>query len=215
MDAVQRLLEQANQSLGRLDGLASVLPNLSLFICAYIRKKAVLFRRSIAASFRTCSSDFAYNRMMQATRWTTSHAVFVTEIDDEHKQLFDALGGVQRAVAAGARLNDVQHATQRVLAGAKAHFAHEERLMRASRYRSIAWHKLQHDHARKRVGQYFARIEKGDTEAAGELTLYLTGWLHDHTRLADRMLGAHLRNMNLCRLTIRGSSEPSTTRGAA
>jgi Fic family protein len=42
MEAIQRLLEQANQSLGRLDGLASVLPNLSLFIYAYVRKEAVL-----------------------------------------------------------------------------------------------------------------------------------------------------------------------------
>jgi Fic family protein len=42
LDALQRLLEQANQSLGRLDGLASFLPNLSLFIYAYVRKEAVL-----------------------------------------------------------------------------------------------------------------------------------------------------------------------------
>jgi Fic family protein len=42
LEAVQRLLEQANQSLGRLDGLASVLPNLSLFLYAYVRKEAVL-----------------------------------------------------------------------------------------------------------------------------------------------------------------------------
>jgi Fic family protein len=42
LDGLQRLLEQANQSLGRLDGLASVIPNLSLFICAYVRKEAVL-----------------------------------------------------------------------------------------------------------------------------------------------------------------------------
>jgi len=42
LPALQRLLEQANQSLGRLDGLASVLPNLSLFIYAYVRKEAVL-----------------------------------------------------------------------------------------------------------------------------------------------------------------------------
>ena len=39
---MQVLLEQANQAVGRLDGLASVLPNLSLFIYAYIRKEAVL-----------------------------------------------------------------------------------------------------------------------------------------------------------------------------
>jgi Fic family protein len=42
LDSLQSLLEQANQSLGRLDGLASILPNLSLFIYAYVRKEAVL-----------------------------------------------------------------------------------------------------------------------------------------------------------------------------
>ena len=42
LGGLQRLLEQANQSLGRLDGLASVLPNLPLFIYAYVRKEAIL-----------------------------------------------------------------------------------------------------------------------------------------------------------------------------
>ena len=32
LDSLQVLLEQANQALGRLDGLASVLPDLSLFM---------------------------------------------------------------------------------------------------------------------------------------------------------------------------------------
>src|SRR5579862_1956262 len=42
LDSVQVLLEQANQALGRLDGLAAFLPDLSLFIYAYVRKEAVL-----------------------------------------------------------------------------------------------------------------------------------------------------------------------------
>ncbi len=42
LEMLQRQLDQANQSLGRLDGLASALPNLSLFIYAYVRKEAVL-----------------------------------------------------------------------------------------------------------------------------------------------------------------------------
>jgi Fic family protein len=42
LDRLQLLLEQATQALGRLDGLASVLPDLSLFIYAYVRKEAVL-----------------------------------------------------------------------------------------------------------------------------------------------------------------------------
>ncbi len=36
------LLEEASQALGRLDGLASVLPDPSLFIYLYVRKEAVL-----------------------------------------------------------------------------------------------------------------------------------------------------------------------------
>jgi len=38
----QVLLEQANQSLGRLDGLAAILPGLDVFLYAYVRKEAVL-----------------------------------------------------------------------------------------------------------------------------------------------------------------------------
>lgn len=42
LDSLQIPLEQANQALGRLDGLASLLPDLSLFIYTYVRKEAVL-----------------------------------------------------------------------------------------------------------------------------------------------------------------------------
>ena len=38
----QILLEQANQAIGRLDGLASLLPDLSLLLYTYVRKEAVL-----------------------------------------------------------------------------------------------------------------------------------------------------------------------------
>lgn len=42
LDGLQHLLEQANQAIGRLDGLASILPDLSLLIYTYVRKEAVL-----------------------------------------------------------------------------------------------------------------------------------------------------------------------------
>lgn len=42
LTSFQSLLEQANQALGRLDGLAYILPNLTLFLYAYVRKEAVL-----------------------------------------------------------------------------------------------------------------------------------------------------------------------------
>ncbi len=42
LEGLQQLLEQANRALGRLDGLASALPDISLLIYAYVRKEAVL-----------------------------------------------------------------------------------------------------------------------------------------------------------------------------
>jgi hemerythrin len=38
------------------------------------------------------------------------------------------------------------------------------------------------------------RIRRGDRDAAIELLDFLSTWLTDHIRLADRMLGAFLRN---------------------
>jgi len=42
LESLQKLMEQANQALGRLDGLASILPDLSLLIYMHVRKEAVL-----------------------------------------------------------------------------------------------------------------------------------------------------------------------------
>lgn len=42
LDDLQGLVEKASQSLGRLDGLATVLPDTQLFLYMYVRKEAVL-----------------------------------------------------------------------------------------------------------------------------------------------------------------------------
>lgn len=61
---LQSLLEQANQALGRLDGLASLLPNLPLFIYAYVRKEAVL--SSQIEGTQSSLSDLLYFESDQA-----------------------------------------------------------------------------------------------------------------------------------------------------
>ena len=42
LDNLYSLMEQANQALGRLDGVTSILPDTSLFIYLYVRKEALL-----------------------------------------------------------------------------------------------------------------------------------------------------------------------------
>jgi len=134
--------------------------------------------------------------------------VFVTEIDDEHKEIFAVLSDVRAAIKGGGLAGS--KTTERLMNCMNGHFAHEERLMRAARYGSMRWHKSAHDHARRRVRKFVERMKQGDSAAGIELVEYLTSWLHDHTRLADRMLGAFLRNHQrfMCKLTFRAGTRP-------
>jgi hemerythrin len=148
---------------------------------------------------------------MLTLEWSTSHAVFVTEMDDEHVEIFQSLSTLQSALATDAPSAIIRKDSHALATRIDRHFAHEERLMRAARYGSFRWHKLTHDNARRRVRQFIGRIEGGDTGAGSALVDYLTSWLHDHTRLADMMLGAFLRNhrLGLYKVTFRAGTKPA------
>ena len=131
---------------------------------------------------------------MRSLRWNSSHAVFVQEIDDDHKEIFDAVGQLQAALSENGRMGKFDELTKRLAVRIEDHFAHEERLMRAARYGLFSWHKRCHDAARKRVARFLNRIGRGDLDAGRALVAYLIEWLQNHARLQDRMLGAFLRN---------------------
>jgi hemerythrin len=148
---------------------------------------------------------------MASLRWTTSHAVFVTELDDDHKEIFAALAEVETAVDAGTPAAKMRSSIDLLVSRIEGHFGHEERLMRAARYPSFRWHKQQHDCAHKRVAGFVARIQAGDAEARTGLVRYLASFLHDHTRLPDRMLAAYLRNRerSIGKLILRAGTRPA------
>jgi hemerythrin len=135
-----------------------------------------------------------YNAVMRSLKWNSSHAVFVTEIDDDHRQIFDAVAQFQAALCGSASASKLNDLTERLAVRIEDHFAHEERLMRAARCGLLSWHKRCHDAARKRVARLIQRIGRGDPEAGAALVKYLSEWLQNHTRLPDKMLGAFLRN---------------------
>lgn len=131
-------------------------------------------------------------------------------IDDEHKEVFQAVSALEHFLSRGGSSLGIRKATQRLSTCIVQHFAHEERLMRAARYGSLRWHKRQHDNARRRVGHFILEIERGEPKAGPALAGYLKSWLNGHTRLADRMLGAFLRNHQRCawKVTFQAATKP-------
>jgi hemerythrin len=147
---------------------------------------------------------------MRSLKWSTSHAVFVTEIDDDHREIFALVSELEVALEAQSPAAQIQSICQRLAIRIEDHFAHEERLMRAARYGSFQWHKQKHNVARKRAAEFAAQIANGEPGAGMKLVEYLTAWLEEHTRLADAMLGAFLRNYEraLCKITFRAGTKP-------
>lgn len=131
---------------------------------------------------------------MALFHWTSEHAVFVPEIDAEHRAIFDAAAELERAATAHAPQSRLREMVRALAGHAEDHFAHEERLMRQARYEALDWHKKQHDGLRRKLKQFAGRIENNDREAPSALLHYLAAWLRDHTAVADRLMGARLRN---------------------
>ena len=121
------------------------------------------------------------------------YSIFIPEIDAEHRILFRLVDELATALHSHSRQTR-SAALESLVSHMQDHFAHEERLMRASRYDALAWHKGQHDGARRQVRQFIKRIEEGDRKAGAELLQYLAGWLQNHMPVTDRMMAAYLRN---------------------
>jgi len=133
---------------------------------------------------------------MPLFHWTKQYSVFVPEIDAEHRAIFLMGAELERAAAEHAPQARLREMIRALAGHAEDHFTHEERLMRDARYEAFEWHKHQHDGVRRKLKEFAKRIGSDDGEAPGELLQYLSHWLHDHTALTDRMMGARLRNFN-------------------
>jgi hemerythrin-like metal-binding protein len=131
---------------------------------------------------------------MSLFKWSSAHSVYLPEIDAEHRTIYRLGDELHKAVLAGAELAQLRPVLVNLLESQEQHFRHEERLMRAIHYEAFAWHKHQHDAVRKKSKALAKRIEAGDSAAAGELLAFLSDWLRDHLGVADRMMGARLRN---------------------
>ena len=120
--------------------------------------------------------------------------VYFPALDAEHLEVFNAVEELRLAVSGRAPADLVEAALRRLTEHVAAHFAHEERLMRASRYSGYAWHLQSHDAARKRVRLAADRVGAGDASGVSDLVDFCRCWLRDHTGLHDRMMTSYLRN---------------------
>lgn len=131
---------------------------------------------------------------MSRLTWSEENAIHVPEVDAEHRSLYLLAADLKKALANGAGAEETDSKVRALLAEVEDHFAHEERMMREAKYAMFDWHKGLHGTLRKRAALYAGRIHAGDRKAGSELLDFASRWLKDHMAVADKMMGAALRN---------------------
>lgn len=138
---------------------------------------------------------------MRGFAWSAENEVFIAQIDAEHRDLFQIASGLERAIEEKAVPSDVRQYLEAMASHFEEHFSHEEWLMQSVGYPSYAWHRQQHETARRRLKLFVRLIEEENGEAADLFLDFLDGWLHDHITVTDRMMAAYVRNFERAHAT--------------
>lgn len=120
----------------------------------------------------------------------------LTELDEQHGQLFVLLEELDRAVINGDRWHVVHNVLVRISQWAAIHFAVEECLMRLFHHPQMGAHVA--DHAALQERLRLLMLESLKQDVSKEASLYLRDWKRRHINEFDRSLLDQLRGM-MCR----------------
>ena len=131
-----------------------------------------------------------------SVEWSETLASGSTEIDTQHKELFQRVNSLLAAfekgsVSRGEVAKIVQYLTDYVV----FHFGNEERYMAQYAYSSMSAHKAQHEQFVKNFLKLKERLmmEGINAPLAVEMKELCVDWLINHIKYSDRALGMHLK----------------------
>ena len=139
---------------------------------------------------------------MRHFEWSSEeNEVYIAQIDAEHRDLFQLARGLEQAFENHLPQTEIQEHLHVLASHMEDHLSHEEWLMQSVAYPLYAWHRSQHETARRRLKLFIPLVESGEGEAADVFLEFLAGWLRDHTSVTDRMMGAYVRNYERAQAT--------------
>jgi hemerythrin-like metal-binding protein len=125
--------------------------------------------------------------------WGDKYAVGFRGIDDEHKELFEAVRGVESAMARNAGPVETDALLKKLVAATGKHFANEEAIMRGAKYPGLALHAANHQRLMEKAEAFAARHGQGGVAVNQHTLNFLRDWLLHHIETDDARLGAWLK----------------------
>jgi hemerythrin len=131
-----------------------------------------------------------------AIEWTDDLAVGITEIDNQHKELFQQINQLLEACNQRKGKEAVGQIIDFLGAYVVTHFNCEEENMKKFNYPDYPKHKVLHTEFIKSFGELKAKFEADGpgTDIVIMTNRVVVGWLNSHIRNVDKLLGAYLKS---------------------
>lgn len=126
---------------------------------------------------------------MALLTWSDDYLVGVQSLDNQHNVLFNLLNELDDALISGQAPNMVVPMLRKLLNYTRGHFSAEEAMMAAAGFPGLAQHRIQHRNLTKRVEEFEARFERGESTAELQLLSFLRDSVARHIQDADKEYG--------------------------
>lgn len=125
---------------------------------------------------------------MSLITWRDEFSVGVAAVDHEHREMIALINELDQAMQSDASQAAVVQALGEIYARISAHFALEEKTMRAARYTDFATHKQDHEQLLDELLDVIDSVDDDGRYDRADLSRNLERWFSDHFRTHDAKL---------------------------
>lgn len=125
---------------------------------------------------------------MTLLEWREDFRIGIEEVDHEHRGLIDLINALHEELGGDRSGERTEAFLGEILAGISAHFALEEKVMRARRYDALAEHKADHERLLDELRDLMDEQAGGGVLDERGFSARLAEWFSSHFRSQDARL---------------------------
>jgi hemerythrin-like metal-binding protein len=124
--------------------------------------------------------------------WTQAYSVNIAVLDQQHQELFEIVGELERAVHEGNGNTAVDPILHKLVHYALSHFIAEESLMRQHGFPGLLAHCQQHQMFRAKIAKFLEDHRAGKAGVPVSLLRFMQDWLKNHVLKTDKQYSSFL-----------------------
>ena len=137
---------------------------------------------------------------MDPLKWSESYSVGHSDIDQQHKQLFDVFSRLVQGIESGGPSFYAEQTFTQLYDYVTHHFKFEESLMEKFAYPKLDKHKKKHSKIKDKLKKYRKNFKKKTGKKkdaiASEVAIFLNKWLQDHIKKDDQKYVPYISQSN-------------------